>query len=75
LRSLVLVLILVKLFSIPTWAYFFVVMAYGLGLLFLGKLADKINLIDELQDEYYRRSGGLQKDLKKVVNENGKKEN
>ena len=68
-RSLILVLILVKMWNVPKWSYPIIIILYGIGTWWLGWISDKIRLPDFFQNEYYRRSGDMVKDIKKIVKE------
>jgi hypothetical protein len=63
-RSMLMVLILVKMWEIPNRFYPGIVIGYALGCWFLGWAADRIGLHEYLQTEYYKRQGEMTKDIK-----------
>lgn len=55
-RSLLLVLILVKLFEVPNWAYVVIVLIYGLMCWLFGYIIDKTKFYKRIDKSYLRRS-------------------
>ena len=56
-RSLMMVVIVAKLFEVPFYFYPFIIFSYGSACWFLGYISDKFNLPALLQSVYYTKSG------------------
>jgi hypothetical protein len=56
-RSLMMVVIVAKLFEVPLYFYPFIIFSYGSACWFLGYISDKFNLPPLFQSVYYTKSG------------------
>lgn len=65
-RSLLMVLILIKMWDVPNRFYWMIVLVYGFGCWLLGWVADKLRMHEYIQTEYYKRQGEMTADIKKL---------
>jgi len=66
-KSLMMVLIVVKLFEVPYYFYPFIILIYGSACWFLGYISDKFKLPELFQSVYYSKSGFMAQDMKQIL--------